>query len=280
MRVFSLPKARHIAWAIMMVMISLPGSAGAATGFALSNGTVISGNMLLAMGGEAAQADGQAVDDAVDQDLVAKDPVSYLTALDTIRAYFLAGQSAYQHNDLDAAGEMFVAPMTEVYVNLEPALLAQGVPTFGNAMIDASDNAYLPESRAETEAAITSVFDALTVAEKSLPKGGRSKESIQVEVLADLLTRAATQYNAAFEEGSSSRTWLNGYGFYKAAQHRASIALPLISQQKGDAHTALLKAMELLNQAYKSPTLPAIAPIKQEDVINAAKHASKLASEL
>jgi hypothetical protein len=232
--------------------------------------------MLVATDSEAMQADGQAVDDTVDANRVAKDPVVYLSALDTIRAYFLAGQAAYQHNDLAAAGEMFLAPMEEVYVNLESVLLAQGVPTFGNAMINASDNAYLSEQQDETQAAITQVLDGLKAAETALPKSNQSQPSIQAQVLTDLLTRAATQYEAAFQDGSTNRTWLNGYGFYKAAEYRASIALPLMAQQKGKAHAAVLKALEILRQAYTTPVPPVIAPIRESEIVDAVKQASDL----
>ena len=166
--------------------------------------------------------------------------------------------------------------MVDVYVNLESFLNQQGARPFGEALSEASDAAFLEKSQGDMQAAIDTIFDSLTAAEQVTPKSDRSPEDSQAEVLADLLVRAATQYNSAFEADGTDRTWLNGYGFYKAAQYRASVALPLLSQQKTEIHSAFLKAMEILDQAYKSSARPVIAPIRQSSVTDAAQHAADL----
>lgn len=272
--------ANWLSCAVLGVLLGVSGYAGATSDAAAPTQDSVQKAQgeedIVAMEQTVGQTKGQVVDDAVDSDHAAQDPVAYLLALDTIRAYFWAGQIAYQSNDPGTAGEMFEAPMVDVYVNLESFLNQQGAPPFGKALSEASEAAFLEKSQGDIQAAIDTIFDSLTTAEQVTPKSDRSPEDSQAEVLADLLVRAATQYNAAFEADGTDRTWLNGYGFYKAAQYRASVALPLLSQQKTEIHSAFLKAMELLDQAYKSTARPVIAPIRQSSVTEAAQHAADL----
>lgn len=276
MRVFGMSKSSYFTGLVFAAIIGLSGYAMAASDSAMPTHSTAwkaeRKEYILAMD----QTTGQAVDDAVDPDRAARDPVVYLLALDTIRAYFWAGLTAYQNNELDTAGEMFKAPMEDVYVNLEPYLDEQGAPAFKDALSEASDVVFMEKSQSDMQAAIDSIFSALTDAESITPKSEDSSEDSQADVLADLLVRAATQYNAAFGSDGTDRTWLNGYGFYKAAQYRASVALPLLSQQNAEIHSAFLKAMEILDQAYKSTARPVIAPIRESSVVDSAQKAADL----
>ena len=276
MRVFGMSKSSYFTGLVFAAIIGLSGYAMAASDSTMPTHSTAwkadGKEYILAMD----QTTGQAVDDVVDPDRAAQDPVVYLLALDTIRAYFWAGLTAYQNNELDTAGGMFKAPMEDIYVNLEPYLDEQGAPAFKDALSEASDVVFMEKSQSDMQAAIDSIFSALTNAESITPKSEDSSEDSQADVLADLLVRAATQYNAAFGSDGTDRTWLNGYGFYKAAQYRASVALPLLSQQNAEVHSAFLKAMELLDQAYKSTARPVIAPIRESSVVDSAQKAADL----
>lgn len=276
MRVFGISKAYHFMGAIFAANIGLSGYAMAASDSEMPKQATAwnaeGHEITLALD----QTTGQAVDDAVDPDRAAQDPVAFLLALDTIRAYFWAGLTAYQNNDLETAGDMFKAPMENVYANLEPYLDQQGAPAFKDALSEASDVVFMEKSQSDMQAAIDAIFSALTDAEAITPKSEDSSEDSQADVLADLLVRAATQYDAAFESDGTDRTWLNGYGFYKAAQYRASVALPQLSQQNSEIHSAFLTAMELLDQAYKSTARPVIAPIRESSVVDAAQKPADL----
>ncbi|HEY8578698.1 MAG TPA: hypothetical protein VIL72_02345, partial [Beijerinckiaceae bacterium] len=113
-----------------------------------------------AQGGEGGEAGGGG-EGGVDVQAARTDPVAYITALDVVRAHYLAGWAAYEAGDHTAGMEMFVHPISEVYVDMEPVFEARGVAPFGKDMEAAGELAGRQAPAAEVRAAVDRVLAAL-----------------------------------------------------------------------------------------------------------------------
>lgn len=200
---------------------------------------------------------GEGGEGGVDPAAAAKDPAVYLSALDVIRAHYLAGEAMLEEEDgRQAAGEMFAHPISEVYIDLEPVFEAQGAPLFMDEMTDAVDLALGDASLDEVKAAVAKVYAALDAAAEKAPAGDRSATAVAAALMADMFDRAAKQYDLAIGPSGSDEAWIDGYGYWKTAELRAAELKP----QLGDDHAALADeiaaAEELFGGVYESPVRP------------------------
>jgi hypothetical protein len=220
-------------------------------------------------GGEAGEA-GEAGERGFDAARAECDRAAYLNALEVIRAHYLAGQAAYADGRHDAAVEMFVHPMSEIYADFQPVLEERGVAPFGKAMEHASAVALQGKPAAEVNGAVERVFAALDAAAQKAPDDGRSPLSVETALVADFIDRAALQYQAATRAEESGEGWLDGYGYYQVAVARAGKAVPMLREKAPDAAREVEAALAVLKQAYPSATQPDKAPLEAGQVLAAS----------
>lgn len=188
---------------------------------------------------------------------VADDPLFYLSELDLIRAFYLAGEALLDvEGSRKAAGSMFVEPFFEGYGDLEPVLAARGAAPFGDEMIMAMDLAREDAPVAEVKAAVARVYAALDAAEKVAPKSGKERLGAEVTLTAIMLARAATQYEMALSPTGPEEAWAGGYGIWKAAERRSNALLPKLEGVNDGLAADLAAARKVFGDVYRSVTEP------------------------
>jgi hypothetical protein len=227
-------------------------------------------------GGEGGESGGEGGESGVDPVAAQHDPVVYLTALDVIRAHYLAGLAAYRADDHQAGAEMFVHPISEVYYDLEAAFKAQGVDPFVEAMFKAGDLAFAGEPTEKVEAAVKTVLAATDAAAKKAPRANHATAAIEAAVIADMVDRAALQYRLV-AAGDNKDAWLDGYGYLKAAQRRADLIREQLDPRFRDA---LDETLTLLSSAYPEGLKPADEALDPGLLLAKAGRVSLLASGL
>jgi hypothetical protein len=219
-----------------------------------------SSGIVLAQGGEGGEggeggAGALGGEAAFDASKATTDPVVYLTALEVIRAHYLAGLAAYAAGEVESGAEMFAHARSEIYVDLEPALTNLGVNEFDDLMQSTGDLANSNAPPAEVEAAAKSVFAALDGAAAKAP--GPSTVKDITTVFADLMDRAALQYARAKRNTDETDAYLDGYGLFQAAKIKSAIVLPSLDASNPDAASAARAALAALAAAYPSIERPA-----------------------
>jgi hypothetical protein len=239
-------------------------------------------SFLAAVAGEGGEGEGgEGGEGGVDPAFAAKDPVLYLSALDIIRAHYLAGEAMLDvEGGREAAGEMFAHPISEVYIDLEPVFEAQGVAPFMDEMTEAVDLALSDAPVADVRAVVAKLYSALDAAEKAAPESGKSEAVIEAALTVDMFERAARQYEAALQPAGSDEAWVDGYGFWKAAELRADALSSLIDDGQEDLAAALASARELFGAAYASPERPEKAEIDAGELLAASALVNLRASRL
>ena len=222
-----------------------------------------------AEGGEGGES-GEGGEAGVDLSHVTSDPITYLTALDIIAAHYHAGLAAYRAGEHHEAGEMFAHPIAEVYVDLAEKRKDIGFADFGPQMEKASELALANADTTAVEEAAKRVFDALGDAEQKAPaSSGVTPESARAEVFADMLDRAALQYNVALKS-ADSEPYLDGFGFLAAAKARAETVIAELSARKPDAAEAARRALDAITKAYPTIERPKDAAVPAGELLAAA----------
>ena len=193
----------------------------------------------------------------VDPALAAKDPALYLSALDIIRAHYLAGEAMLDvEGGRQAAGEMFAHPISEVYIDLEPVFEAQGAAPFMDEMTEAVDKALSDAPVADVKAAAQRVYAAIDAAEKVAPAGSKPALAVDAALAAGMFERAAKQYESALAPSGTDEAWIDGYGFWKVAEIRADALTLKLEAAHMDLAAELAGAKALFAAAYRSPEKP------------------------
>lgn len=228
-------------------------------------------------GGEGGEA-GQGGEGGVDPARAASDPTTYLTALDVIRAHFIAGRDAYAAGDREAGTEMFAHGMSEVYVDLEDTFRERGAEPFGEALNAAITKAADGAPPEEVAAAADTVLAALDAAGDKAPQDGGGVKA-QARTIAEMVDRAALQYAAALKD-PGGEAYLDGYGLYKAAEARARTLLEAPESGQPRFGDPLREALSLLSEAYPSVEAPERLPDMSGELLGAASRVALAASAL
>ena len=227
--------------------------------------------VLAQAGGEGGEGGGEGGEGGIDPGLVGRDPVAYLTALDVIRAHYLAGAAAYAAGDHEAGAEMFAHPIGEVYVDLEPVLMTLGAKPFAAALDRTVAAAGEGAPLSEVEAAAGEVGAALDAAAGHAP--GEAGLKAQAMTVAEMIDRAALQYRLAMAGGEAGEAYLDGYGFAQAAAARAEAIMAELKAKKPRAAEAAGAALATLNAAYPGIAPPASSAPEPGKVLAAASNA-------
>ncbi|MBO6797703.1 hypothetical protein [Maricaulis sp.] len=192
----------------------------------------------------------------IDPELARQDPVVYLSALEVIRAHYLAGIGALEDGGRSAAAEMFAHPISEIYVDLEEVVIALGAENFLDLMSDASAAPFDGRSDEEVGAAVTRVLNAINAAETFRPATEESEASVYAKVMAGLIHRAVLQYQFAAAEPRAVEAYLDGFGFERAASDIAGRQMPAIRMENAALADALEAALAALAEVYPTAVRP------------------------
>ncbi len=173
-----------------------------------------------------------------------------------------------------AGGEMFAHPISEVYIDLEPVFEAQGAASFMDEMTEAVDLALSDAPVDEVKAAVRKVYAAIDATAEKAPSSDKSAAAIEAALMADMLDRAAKQYDAATGPNGSEEAWIDGYGFWKVAQQRAATLKPSLGEEHEGLAGELAKAEELFAKAYASVEKPEEAPVDTGSLLAASSRIS------
>lgn len=202
-------------------------------------------------GGEAGGEGGEA---GIDPQAARTDPVVFLTALDVIRAHYFAGQRAYAADNKTGAQELFVHPISEVYVDFKDVLEERGGVDFQSKMEKAGELAGDGRPRAEVEAAVNDVLAAVDAAEAFAPPA-KDRAAMNARVLAEFLGRAAQQYASA-QKSDEDEPYLDGLGLHLVAKQRADRLMKEIRARSPQTADKVAAALASLDKAYPGATPP------------------------
>lgn len=208
----------------------------------------------------------------VDSKLAGNDPVVFLTALDIVAAHYHAGLAAYLAGLHREGAEMFLHPISEVYVDVKLAFGKLGVDDFQADMQKAGDLALAGAPDPVVRKAAATVFAAIAQAKAKAPKDARSPDAVAQAVLADMINRAALQY-AIVQKEESTEPYLDGFGYYTAAKMDYEALASRLESVDASAAKTVTAAMALLAKAYPSIKRPTAAPLLPGDVLSAASRA-------
>lgn len=226
-------------------------------------------------GGEGEGGEGEGGERGVDPAEAAKDPVAYLSALDVIRAHYLAGEAMLEvEGGRQAGGEMFAHPISEVYIDLEPVFEERGAPLFLDEMTEAVDLALGQAPADEVKAAAAKVYAAIDAAEETAPASDSSEAAIEAALMADMFDRAAKQYDTAMGPAGTDEAWIDGYGFWKVAEKRAAHLKPELGEEQAGLAEEIAAAEELFANAYASVEKPGEAPVEAGTLLAASSRIS------
>jgi hypothetical protein len=183
------------------------------------------------------------------------DPVVFDIALTVAEAHVRAARDAYRDGETQAAGEMFAHPVSEVLFDMEPVFEARGVSDFTDLFTDASAAVFSGESVDEISARTDGIIAALRAAATKAPDNGDTAATITEGVVADMIDRSTKMYRLA-TQADYYEPYLDGYGFYSAAQSQFEASEDAIEAQNPDAAAAIRGALTLLGQAYPSAKRP------------------------
>ncbi|MHA6289533.1 hypothetical protein [Maricaulis sp. CAU 1757] len=192
----------------------------------------------------------------IDPVAASTDPVVFLTAIEVMRAHYLAGIDALEAGNRTAGAEMFAHPISEIYIDLEPALEEVGAELFSDALTEASVAPYSGAADEEIRARIDDVLSALDTASSHAPSSAMSDGGVHARVLADLIQRAALQYETAAAQPRAGEAYLDGYGFQKAARRYAGNHLEAVATRDADLAMRIGAALGALDRAYPGALPP------------------------
>lgn len=185
----------------------------------------------------------------------ATSPVVYQSALAIAKAHVFAARDAHAAGEINAAGEMFSHPASEVMYDMEPILQARGVALFSNLFTDTSDAVFAGETPVAIAKRSAKIIDALNAAATKSPTDGTSAGRVAAGVVADQIDRAADMYRIAKDTGEYG-PYLDGYGFYKAAADAYEAGRMDIAGQSATLIAVIEGALAQLDVAYPTATMP------------------------
>jgi hypothetical protein len=201
----------------------------------------------------AASAEGEG---GVDIAAAETNPVVFLSALAIAEAHVLAARDAYAAGRMEEAAGMFAHPVSEVLADMESAFKARRVDSFNDLFIDASQGALSEETPDQIAARTDAIIAALNEAAKSAPDDGRSRAQIGAGVASDQIDRAVDMYRLASETGQYGN-YLDGYGFYKAAENAFARHRKAIESDMPEAAAKISAALAELAAVYPGAEAPA-----------------------
>ena len=198
--------------------------------------------------------------------------VVYNSALAITAAHVFAARDAHLAGEVDAAAEMLAHPVSEVLLDMEPIFEARGVTPFGHLLTEASAAVFDGETPEQIAVRSDAILEALRAASALAPDDGMSQVEIAAGVTVDQIDRAADMYRIARYSGDYG-PYLDGYGFYKAAEMAYAEQADAIEAQYPEIAARISVAFEVLSRAYPSALMPDSLDIERPELASASTQA-------
>jgi len=208
----------------------------------------------------------------VDTSQAAFDPVIFRAALAVAEAHVLAANDAYAAGKQQDAASMFAHPVGEVLADMEEPFAARGVAPFNDLFIDASQATLEGAAPGEVAQKTTQIRAAIRAAEVKAPASSLSEAQIAARVVADQIDRAAYMYPAA-KTSDRYEAYLDGYGFYHAAQEAFLRSRDAIALEIPETEATLRESLDVIARAYPGALPPETLALDTSEVTAAASRA-------
>lgn len=217
-------------------------------------------------GGEGGEA-------GIDAEAAENDPFAYGVALAVIAAHYHAGLAAYEAGEKEAGAQMFAHGLSEVYVEMADVFRRRGVTTLGPKLEAAVNLASSKDASVEqVRRAVREVEVALVEAERGAPASLVDPSAVRAQIAAEMIDRAAQQYGPAMKT-QEIESYLDGLGFFAAAQAEARRVMPWLRARDAQTADALQAALDLAATAYPGVKHPAAPPVDAGKFLSAASSA-------
>lgn len=203
----------------------------------------------------------------------ATDPVVYGAALAVAEAHVIAARDAHAVGEIDAAGEMFAHPASEVLFDMEETFQQLGVEPFEGLFLDASAAVFNDASHEEIVARTDAIIATLRQAMTQAPDNGTSEARIAAGIAADQIDRAVDMYRIA-QDNPAYGPYLDGYGFYIAGKTAFEEHEAMIDAELPEGAARIRDALSLLAQAYPSAAPQDSYPMNRAELNTASTLAS------
>lgn len=233
-------------------------------------------------GGEGEGEGGGGGEFGIDPDAARTDPVVFLTALDVMRAHYEAGLEILgEEGARGHVADLFSHPMSEIYIDFEPVLTDAGGPDLYDPMNETARMFFDDAAESDIRASAEGLLAQMDEAEGFAPEGADTP-AVQAEVTADMIERAALQYQLAMNEGAETgeTAYLDGFGLYSVAAKRADEHMDMIREASPEAADAIQAALDTLGEAYPGADYPDEAPVDAETVLAASDAATQAVSAM
>jgi len=208
-------------------------------------------------GGEGGEGSGGEM--GVDPDAAREQMSVYLTAIEVMRAHYIAGLAALDNGDRAAASALFSHPISEIYIDFEPVIEARGGELMGETMNAAAVLHFQGAETAEIRGAVEQVLAALDRNAERAPAPQGTAEAAHAEVLVDLIERAALMYPLV-QAAPGGDAWLDGYGYARAAERYQARHGDALASADADAAAVVAGALAEVLAAYPSAEQPEPLP--------------------
>ncbi|MEM1052244.1 MAG: hypothetical protein AAGI28_09135 [Pseudomonadota bacterium] len=205
--------------------------------------------------GEGGEGEGGEGEGGVDTASAASDPIVFGSALAIAEAHVIAARDAYAAGETEAGAEMFAHPVSEVLLELQPVFSELGVDDLSPLFTGASEAALQGASADDIAGKADGIVTALRAAEDKAPSSDASAGKIAAGVVADQIERAVEMYGQAADT-TIYGPYLDGYGFYKAAQTTYERSADAIKGEDAELASTIEKTLGLLGEAFPGVERP------------------------
>lgn len=224
-------------------------------------------------------AEGGGGEFGIDPAVAREDRAAFLSAVEVMRAHYIAGLAALENGDRAAASALFSHPISEIYLDLQPVIEELGGP----ALYDTLNNAAVAHFQGADEAAIRALVDdvlaGLDAVEAVAPgPGPAGPAAADARVLAGLIERAALMYPVAQAQPDGD-AWLDGYGYAAAAVRYRDAAIAEVRALDPDIAATLDQGTESVAAAFAAAERPDVLDADADALAAAAEAAREAVRE-
>ena len=210
----------------------------------------------------------------------ALDDLDYLTQLGLMRGHLYVGKSLYDERFSAAAKTHMKHPKSELYANLEPALLARGNVGFASELEQLASAVEQDKPSATVDETYEQLLRAIIVAEQAAP--AYPNAHLQFQRVAALLYTAADEYGEGIVDGVTTmpHEYQDAYGFTEVAKQ----VLKSINANPGSKTNAAvdhaLQQINTLGAAWPSLVPPPHVSFDSDQIAKVARVVEDLADSL
>ncbi len=184
---------------------------------------------------------------------LARDDMAYLTQLFLTKGHLRVGVELYRQGAFDLADVHMKHPHDELYMDLEPALAARGLPGFADELTALATSVETRQPLTQVEAAHATVVEAI---ERAAAISGAADPGQIIRVVGSLMRTAAEEY-AAGVEGTrvvEPKEYQDAWGF-------TQVAIEQLDKLSGTGGAASQMAADIRTRIDTlAPAWPSVVP--------------------